>query len=82
MKVLYFWGSWCPVCKQMEQMLDSVVLSVPVTRVNVDRNPLLAMEYQVMGTPTFCLVDTDRQEIKRMVGAISSKELRRFVGDN
>jgi len=78
MRLLFFWGSWCPVCKQMETMLDMVELPVMVTRINVDRNPLMAMQHQVMGTPTFCLVD-DTKEIRRVVGAVSSKQLKQFV---
>jgi len=38
----------------------------------------MAMQHQVMGTPTFCLVD-DTKEIRRVVGAVSSKQLKQFV---
>ena len=66
----------------METMLDTITVPVPVVRVNVDRNPVYALQYQVMGTPTFVLLDDTNTERNRVVGAISSKNFQRFINDN
>ena len=77
-RLLFFWGSWCPVCKQMEPMLREHDWLIDVVWINVDRCPHHASEYQVMGTPTFCLVEYDK-EIRRLVGAVSSNQLHEFI---
>lgn len=77
-RLLYFWGSWCPVCKQVEPMLQSHIWPIPIVRINVDRSPGYAHEYHVLGTPTFCLMERDK-EIRRMVGAVSSYQLEEFI---
>lgn len=64
----------------MEPMLHSRVWPVPIIKINVDRNPKYAHEYNVLGTPTFCLLERN-EEVRRTVGAVSSKQLEVFLND-
>ena len=77
-RLLFFWGSWCPVCKQMEAMLNTYTGPIEIIRINVDRSPRYAIDYQILGTPTLCLMERN-EEINRVVGAISSQQLGEFI---
>ena len=81
-ELLFFWGSWCPVCKQMEQILHHII-DVPIIKINVDRHPTIASTYNVLGTPTWILLDKHNNEIRRTTGAVSTQHLQQFIdGDN
>jgi thioredoxin 1 len=66
-----FTAVWCGPCK----MLDPVVTELAqdwdgkakVTKLDVDHNPNIAMQYQVMGVPTLMLF-VDGQPIERVTG--------------
>jgi thioredoxin-like negative regulator of GroEL len=51
----------------------------PVEEVNIDVSPELAQSYGVRGVPTMVLMDGDT-EVRRKVGALTSAELKTFVG--
>ncbi|MFC2026190.1 thioredoxin, partial [Chloroflexota bacterium] len=66
-----FTAVWCGPCK----MLDPVVTELAqdwdgkakVTKLDVDHNPNIAMQYQVMGVPTLMLF-VGGQPIERVTG--------------
>ncbi len=79
-----FWGSWCIPCKQMEPILETLAASRPdlaVVKVNINRNRRLAIEYRVMGVPTFILFQNG-EERGRVVGAHTAAQLQRFINDH
>ena len=53
------WAEWCGPCKMMAPILKDVKKelgdSVTIIKVDVDRNPQAANEYQVQGVPTLIL---------------------------
>lgn len=66
-----FTAVWCgpcrmldPVVKQLAQEWDS---QVKVVKLDVDHNPELAMQYQVMGVPTLMLFKGG-QAVERVTG--------------
>lgn len=54
-----FTAVWCGPCKMLEpvlkQLADEWKTQVKIIKLDVDRNPELAMQYQVMGVPTVML---------------------------
>ena len=76
--LVMFWGSWCPVCKKSQPMIEELSIEkskdIEVFTLNIDRNPHMATNYDVMGTPNFCIFKNGKL-IKRKFGAQSKKQI-------
>ena len=59
-------------------MLEASSWPIPVKKYNVDLAPVEAEKHQIRGTPTFCLMENNR-EIRRVVGAVSHNQLHEFI---
>ena len=73
-----FFATWCGPCKMMSPILDKVKSelsdSVSIIKVDVDKNPKVAAQYQVRGVPT--LIIFKEGEIKwRQSGVVSDTDL-------
>ena len=59
-----FTATWCGPCKMLDpvvkQLADQWAGKVKVVKLDVDYNPTLAMQYQVMGVPTLMLLVNGR----------------------
>lgn len=66
-----FTAVWCGPCKMLEPILkelaDQWVDKVRILKVDVDQNPELAMQYNVMGVPTLMLFQ-DGKVLERLSG--------------
>lgn len=54
-----FWATWCGPCKMLSPIIDEIadeVSDAKVCKVNVDEEPELAAEFQVMSIPTIAVV--------------------------
>lgn len=61
--------------------MDKVSASgIPVEKVNVDSAPATASAYNVRSVPTTILVDSQGEELKRVVGAVSEAEVKKLYG--
>jgi thioredoxin 1 len=73
-----FSASWCVPSQQMKPMLEKVAKEyagrLKIGNLNVDQNPRTASQYQIMGCPTFILLNSGKAIIRR-VGAQSKKQL-------
>ena len=67
-----FWAEWCGPCKRIAPILDEVAGENPdkisVAKVNVDENPDLARQFDIMSIPTL-IVFKDGQPVHRFQGA-------------
>lgn len=67
-----FWAPWCGPCRSIapvvEQMAQRYAGRARVVKVNVDDNPRIAQQYQIMSIPTL-MVFKNGSAIKRQVGA-------------
>lgn len=79
-----FWGSWCPVCQRMKEIIEGLERDqgeqVKVLRVNPDMNPSFSSEFKIRGLPTFIFF-RDGKEIRREVGAKSKDGLLQIIKD-
>ena len=54
-----FYADWCGPCKQMPSILKDVKSelkeNVRIIKVNVDKNPFIATEYQIKNIPTIII---------------------------
>jgi thioredoxin 1 len=50
-----FWAEWCPPCKALNPVLENIAAeldpALKILKLNVDENPELALEYQVIAIP-------------------------------
>ncbi len=66
-----FTAVWCGPCKMLDPVVKELAQAwnghVKVVKLDVDNNPNLAMQYQVMGVPTLMLFKNG-QPIERVTG--------------
>ena len=82
-----FWAPWCGPCKMMlpivEELETEYAGKVKIAKMNVDENPDVPGQYDVMSIPTFLLVK-DGKVVTSFVGARSKtdvkKELDKILG--
>ncbi len=66
-----FWASWCGPCRMVSPIVDEIAgerSDIKVGKVNVDEQPELAGQFQVMSIPTL-LVFKDGKAVTQAVGA-------------
>lgn len=77
-----FWGSWCPPCQQMKQILEELEEKyddqIAVAKINIDRNPGIASKYDIKGVPTYIVFKCGKI-IYREVGAKSKEQLEDII---
>ncbi|CAN5759522.1 thioredoxin [soil metagenome] len=82
--VVDFWAEWCGPCKMLAPILDEVAGEnedkITVVKVNVDENPDLARQFDIMSIPTL-IVFKDGQPAHRFQGASGKAGLLQNLGD-
>jgi thioredoxin len=73
-----FYANWCGPCqliaKVLEQVSSQLKGRVKLVKIDTDRYPALASQYQVQALPTLILF-SNGQSIDRIEGALSSEQL-------
>jgi thioredoxin 1 len=81
-----FWAEWCGPCRLVAPVLEEIAGEyagkITIVKVNIDENPGIARDYQIMSIPTMS-VFSGGQVVKSIVGARPKaailKELTEFV---
>ena len=67
-----FWAEWCGPCRLVAPVLEEIAKDyagkITVVKVNVDENPKIARDYQILSIPTMS-VFSGGQVVKSIVGA-------------
>jgi thioredoxin 2 len=76
--LLYAWAPWCSVCggtgPMVEQLAQTVKGKVRVAKVNIDANPKLAQQYNILSVPAFFVFDGGELKL-HLPGAVPAHEL-------
>ena len=73
-----FYADWCGPCNTMAPVIEELATELDgkakVGKINVDDNPDIAVEYNVMSIPTLIIFKNGKEE-KRLVGLRDKEEL-------
>lgn len=69
--LLDFWAAWCGPCQMVGPVIEEIAAErsdIKVGKVNVDEQPELASQFQVMSIPTLVVIK-DGQIVNKSIGA-------------
>ncbi|MBT8339639.1 MAG: thiol reductase thioredoxin [Desulfatitalea sp.] len=76
--LLYGWAPWCSVCSSTGPMVTELAMqtrgTVRIGKVNIDANPKLASQYNILSVPSFFIFDAGKLK-KHIPGAVPKHEL-------
>lgn len=80
-----FFATWCGPCKTLGPILEQVKSelgnSIKIVKIDVDKNPLLAANYQVKGVPTMLLFKEGVQ-VWRQSGVLRKQDLINIISSH
>ena len=79
-----FWAEWCGPCRMiapfLEELATEMAGKVTVAKVNIDENPGIARDYQIMSIPTMSVFQKG-QVVKSIVGARPKAAILKELSD-
>ena len=66
-----FWAPWCGPCRMVAPLVDEIAEErddIKVCKINVDEEPELASQFQIMSIPTL-MVFKDGEVVNKVMGA-------------
>lgn len=82
--LLDFWADWCGPCRMVGPLVEEIAAEHPeikVGKINVDQEPELAAQFQIMSIPTLMVVKNGRIT-QRVVGARPKAQILALVQED
>lgn len=79
--LLDFWADWCGPCRMVGPLVEEIAAEHPeikVGKINVDQEPELAAQFQIMSIPTLMVVKNGRIT-QRVVGTRPKAQILALV---
>jgi len=77
-----FWAEWCGPCRKVNPLLEELATEmgdrVDIVKLDIDANPKITLEYQVMSVPTLT-VFKGGQAVRSLVGARPKGDLVKLI---
>ncbi|WP_287478047.1 MULTISPECIES: thioredoxin [Anaerostipes] len=79
--LLDFWAAWCGPCQMVGPVIEEIAAErsdIKVGKVNVDEQPELASQFQVMSIPTLVVIK-DGQIVNKSIGAKPKEQILQML---
>ena len=78
-----FWATWCGPCKMLSPLVEQIAgertETLQVVKIDVDENPAISQQYNIMSIPTLILFK-DGEPVKEVMGYMGKEKLLSQLG--